>query len=337
MVQLTDDATAKVTAEGLLGSKFIALEQGGSETLLADGGVISNTQGAVDIWSLISQAMFDKGNARRRAAGADQGAAPGPNRRPRDGRGPARPAPQQWSAGSYDTHARFVSDLASGVVDWLAPQPGERILDVGCGDGVLTADCRAMGADVVGVDFSEDFVAAAAPRGLDARLMDGEALTLRARIRRGVLQCRPALDAERPMPWWPACPRAEARRPLRRRVRRPRQRRGHRHRHAGHRHAARRRSRRSPVRGSSRRPQVYQPLLEAPWLHGAAHRPDPAPGGAEDRHRRLADAVPQAVLRAVRQRGGSTPSPRPSTCCVRRSAMPTATGRPTTCACASRR
>lgn len=57
-VKLTDDATAKVSAEGLLGSKFIALEQGGSEALLADGGVISNTQGAVDIWALISQAMF---------------------------------------------------------------------------------------------------------------------------------------------------------------------------------------------------------------------------------------------------------------------------------------
>ena len=59
-LKLKDDATAKVTAEGLLGSKFIALEQGGSETVLTDNGVISNTQGAVDIWSLISQAMFDK-------------------------------------------------------------------------------------------------------------------------------------------------------------------------------------------------------------------------------------------------------------------------------------
>jgi phospholipid/cholesterol/gamma-HCH transport system substrate-binding protein len=58
-VKLTEDATAKVTAEGLLGSKFIALEQGGAETILAEGGVISNTQGAVDIWSLISQAMFE--------------------------------------------------------------------------------------------------------------------------------------------------------------------------------------------------------------------------------------------------------------------------------------
>lgn len=89
-----------------------------------------------------------------------------------------RPDPrrQQWSAGSYDTHARFVSDLASGVVEWLAPKPGERILDVGCGDGVLTAELRDMGAEVVAVDSSEDFIAAARARGLDARLIDGEAL-----------------------------------------------------------------------------------------------------------------------------------------------------------------
>ena len=90
----------------------------------------------------------------------------------------ARPDPrrQQWSAGSYDTHARFVSDLASGVVDWLDPKPGERILDLGCGDGVITAELRDRGVDVVGVDASEDFIAAAKTRGLDARLMDGEDL-----------------------------------------------------------------------------------------------------------------------------------------------------------------
>jgi phospholipid/cholesterol/gamma-HCH transport system substrate-binding protein len=47
-----------------LGSKFISLEPGGSETKLANGGVITYTQGAVDIWSLISQAMFDKSGAK---------------------------------------------------------------------------------------------------------------------------------------------------------------------------------------------------------------------------------------------------------------------------------
>lgn len=84
---------------------------------------------------------------------------------------------QTWSAGTYDAHARFVSDLAGGVVDWLNPQAGERILDLGCGDGVLTADLAARGARVVGVDSSADFVQAAQARGLDVRLMDGEHLT----------------------------------------------------------------------------------------------------------------------------------------------------------------
>jgi phospholipid/cholesterol/gamma-HCH transport system substrate-binding protein len=63
-LKLTEDVTAKVTAEGLLGSKFISLEQGGSEMKLADGGMIQYTQGAVDIWSLISQAMFEKSSAK---------------------------------------------------------------------------------------------------------------------------------------------------------------------------------------------------------------------------------------------------------------------------------
>lgn len=63
-VKLTDDTTAKVTSEGLLGSNFIALDPGGSDILLAEGGQITNTQGAVDIWTLISAAMFDSGKGK---------------------------------------------------------------------------------------------------------------------------------------------------------------------------------------------------------------------------------------------------------------------------------
>lgn len=60
-LSLADDTSAKVTSEGLLGAKFVALEPGGSDTKLKDGSEISYTQGSVDMWNLISQAMFSKG------------------------------------------------------------------------------------------------------------------------------------------------------------------------------------------------------------------------------------------------------------------------------------
>jgi phospholipid/cholesterol/gamma-HCH transport system substrate-binding protein len=59
-ISLSEDTTAKITSEGLLGGKFVSLEPGGSDVKLADGAMISYTQSAVDIWSLISQAMFDR-------------------------------------------------------------------------------------------------------------------------------------------------------------------------------------------------------------------------------------------------------------------------------------
>jgi 2-polyprenyl-3-methyl-5-hydroxy-6-metoxy-1,4-benzoquinol methylase len=61
---------------------------------------------------------------------------------------------QTWDPASYARNARFVSDLGSPVVDLLAPKPGERILDLGCGDGVLTKKLADMGCEVVAVDSS---------------------------------------------------------------------------------------------------------------------------------------------------------------------------------------
>jgi len=79
---------------------------------------------------------------------------------------------QQWSSSRYEKNARFVSDLGEPVLELLNPQPGERILDLACGDGALTEKIIARGAEVVGVDGSADMVAAARRRDIDARVVD---------------------------------------------------------------------------------------------------------------------------------------------------------------------
>jgi trans-aconitate methyltransferase len=84
---------------------------------------------------------------------------------------------QSWSAGSYGEHARFVSDLAGAVLSWLGAQPGERILDLGCGDGVLTSALMSQGVNILGVDTSEELLEAARQRNVPVQLMDGHALT----------------------------------------------------------------------------------------------------------------------------------------------------------------
>src|SRR6202789_1618275 len=83
---------------------------------------------------------------------------------------------QQWCAAGYAANAHFVPALGQPVLDLLQPQPGERILDLGCGDGVLTEKLVALGAQVVGIDSSEEMIAAARKRGLDARAVDARAL-----------------------------------------------------------------------------------------------------------------------------------------------------------------
>ncbi|MGV1014587.1 MAG: class I SAM-dependent methyltransferase [Methyloceanibacter sp.] len=85
-------------------------------------------------------------------------------------------AVQRWSAQDYARNGRFVQELAGPVFAMLAPKQGERILDLGCGDGTLTVEIRAAGADVLGVDLSEDLLAAAKMKGLTVRKLDGHTL-----------------------------------------------------------------------------------------------------------------------------------------------------------------
>jgi SAM-dependent methyltransferase len=83
---------------------------------------------------------------------------------------------QHWSAERYAQTANFVPALGAPVLELLGPRPGERILDLGCGDGVLTERIAAAGASVVAVDAAPDMVAAAQARGLDARVAAGQDL-----------------------------------------------------------------------------------------------------------------------------------------------------------------
>jgi SAM-dependent methyltransferase len=83
---------------------------------------------------------------------------------------------QSWDPERYARSARFVSDLALPVVELLAPQPDERILDLGCGDGVLTEKLVAAGCKVLGVDASPAMVAATQKRGLSAQVIVAEQL-----------------------------------------------------------------------------------------------------------------------------------------------------------------
>ena len=88
----------------------------------------------------------------------------------------AKPIGQTWNTDAYAANGRFVATLASGVTELLAPQPGERILDIGCGDGALTEQLAATGAKVIGVDNSSAMLEAARKRGLDVELHSADAL-----------------------------------------------------------------------------------------------------------------------------------------------------------------
>lgn len=87
---------------------------------------------------------------------------------------------QTWDPAGYARNARFVSDLGMPVLELLAPKQGERILDLGCGDGDLTQKIVSRGCRVVAVDASAEQVAAARERGLDAQVCDGQDLAFDA-------------------------------------------------------------------------------------------------------------------------------------------------------------
>jgi trans-aconitate methyltransferase len=72
--------------------------------------------------------------------------------------GSERDGGDEWDVTAYDEDHSFVYEYGDEVVDLLAPDAGERILDLGCGPGHLTDRIAAAGADVVGLDASAEMI-----------------------------------------------------------------------------------------------------------------------------------------------------------------------------------
>jgi trans-aconitate methyltransferase len=71
---------------------------------------------------------------------------------------PEPAAANAWDAEAYDRTVSIVTRLGASVLDLLAPGPGLRVLDLGCGTGHLTAQIAAAGADVVGIDAAPSMI-----------------------------------------------------------------------------------------------------------------------------------------------------------------------------------
>ncbi|KAL8946223.1 MAG: hypothetical protein Q9222_007356 [Ikaeria aurantiellina] len=73
----------------------------------------------------------------------------------------SQPAKDHWTAEAYSASASFVPKLATTVLQWLNPRSEDVILDLGCGDGQLTAQLKDDCASVTGIDSSANFITAA--------------------------------------------------------------------------------------------------------------------------------------------------------------------------------
>jgi trans-aconitate methyltransferase len=94
------------------------------------------------------------------------------------------PDAQSWDANLYDRSFGFIADFGAGLVDLLAPVAGERIVDLGCGVGKLSAEIAAKGATVIGIDADAEMIALARDKHPDIEFIcaAGETFSLAAPV-----------------------------------------------------------------------------------------------------------------------------------------------------------
>ena len=107
-----------------------------------------------------------------------------------------------WDAQGYDRQFSFVTDLGAPLLDLLAAQPGERVLDLGCGTGHQAAELSAVGAEVVGLDADAAMIARAQDEHPGTTYVLGDAQQL---DRRGSAGRRPSTPSS-PTPRCTGCP-----------------------------------------------------------------------------------------------------------------------------------
>ncbi|MDB5241338.1 MAG: type 11 methyltransferase [Spirosoma sp.] len=83
-----------------------------------------------------------------------------------------------WNTDLYQQKHAFVFQYGDDLLTVLKPQPGERILDLGCGTGELTARIAQKGAEVVGLDASATMIAKARQSFPDLTFQLGDAQQL---------------------------------------------------------------------------------------------------------------------------------------------------------------
>lgn len=89
-----------------------------------------------------------------------------------------------WTPAVYDDGHGYVTEYGEAVVDLLDPKPGERVLDIGCGTGHLTAEIAAAvdeAGDVVGIDRSAEMVREARETYPDLSVQQADARSFSAR------------------------------------------------------------------------------------------------------------------------------------------------------------
>ncbi len=86
----------------------------------------------------------------------------------------------RWQTDSYDGDHSFVFEYGQDVVELLEPEAGERILDLGCGTGHLSARIADAGADVVGLDASTEMIGRAREIHSECEFVHADAQTFTA-------------------------------------------------------------------------------------------------------------------------------------------------------------